>query len=275
MKRAIVRQVTVAATVDECWRALTQKELVALWFADVKGSLLPGGHFEFHFGDGDFFTGSVDILESPLRFQFHWQFMGTGGVSEIAFHLFPLKEETEISVIDLGDYSEQGALELREGWDDFLSRFKRSVTLGVNARYRWSESIGTGTVLPLTPAEAAKLLSGRDLWNASFKGSPVKVTATGCKLKAVFRNDLWNGRQTTAHITIRATENGAAVSVVHKGWNKLAEAIQFTERKRYAGYWADFFRAIHRRFGDETTGMAAQDAAGGASATLVPKSLAG
>src|SRR6266404_3454528 len=137
MQRTVIRQVKIAATADDCWQNLTRPELLAKWFADIDSDLLlPGSDFEFHFGDGDFFSGSVDVMESPLLFQLHWQFMATGVTSKIAFHLFPLKQETEVTVIDQGDYSYQGALELHEGWDDFLERFKRAITTGVNARYR-------------------------------------------------------------------------------------------------------------------------------------------
>jgi hypothetical protein len=140
-------------------------------------------------------------------------------------------------VEDQGAYSHHAALELREGWDDFLSRLKRSIETGANTRYRWSEVIGTGAMVKGSPSEIQSMLSRPEWWTREFPASRIRPEpeSGGC---VVFQDDAWEGSTTRARIAVAAGAGGSAISVSHAGWAELPESIRYAERKRYAGLWA-------------------------------------
>jgi uncharacterized protein YndB with AHSA1/START domain len=233
----VVRQLCVSASIDTCWGYLTNNALVSKWFADVSGEISPGASYEFHFGDGDFFRGATDLMEPPTHLGIWWRFMGVGATSRIDFHLLDHPGGTDIAVVDRGSYSRHSALELREGWDDFFSRLKRSIETGANTRYRWSEVIGTGAVLKIPPSEIESILSRTEWWNRGFPASRIQFEPeSGGGL--VFADDAWKGRVTRARVVVSASPDGSAVSVSHAGWADLPESLRYEERKRYAELWA-------------------------------------
>jgi len=240
----IVRQINVPAPVEQCWRYLTEPDLVGDWFAGVVGSIADNSGFEFHFGDGDFFRGAVESADAPLNLRFWWRFMGAGSRSDIEYALLPLADQsTLVTVIDRGEHSAAGALEMCEGWDDFLMRLERRVRTGVNSRYRWTESIGCGAILPAPADEARVLLSRPETWDA-FPQTLVSIEDTDKQLVVTMGDAAWHGQTTAASLSFCQSGAGTRVSVAHRGFDRLSQPIQFDERKRYAGYWAAFLAGL-------------------------------
>lgn len=240
----IVRQISVCTTVDECWRYLTDPHLIGEWFADTLGSFGQNDGFEFHFGDGDFFRGVVGSADAPVSLRFRWHFMGAGLASDIEYALLPLPDgKTLVSVIDRGEHTAAGAAEMCEGWDDFLSRLERRIRTGENSRYRWTETIGCAAAMRVTPDHAREFLRNPGVWSV-FPQTDVTVDETDGALNVTMTNPAWDGRTTDVSLRFRPNRAGACVSVVHRGFDRLNEALQFDERKRYAGYWAAFLAEL-------------------------------
>jgi uncharacterized protein YndB with AHSA1/START domain len=237
-KYTIVRQITVPAPIEDCWRALNDADRISLWFADVTGVVSPGCTFEFHFGDGDFFRGGVHEADPPVGLRFWWKFMGLGSRSEIEYALLPLADnKTLVSVVDHGEHSTAGAQEIGEGWDDFLARLERSIRTGDNCRYRWTESISCTAVVPWTVQDVRVRLIRPAEWSG-FPDASVSIEEAGTELAVTMSTPAWSGLTTTATLSFREVVEGAQLSVVHRGFDRLHEDVQLRERKRYAGYWA-------------------------------------
>lgn len=245
----VVVQVAIPAAVDTCFRHLTDPALIGRWFADVDGAIQPGAQCEYHFGDGDFFRAQTVAIEPPLRLRSTWRFMGVGGASDIEYVLLENEAGTELSVIDRGPYTQGGAQELREGWRDFLSRLAKTIETGKNARYRWSEVIGAGTLVSATPAAARERLSDAALWERAFPETSAAIAQRGNRLVVEFKNPAWDGHSTRASLSISARAQATGISVSHEGWLELPASIQFQERKRFAGYWAALLRQIESSLG--------------------------
>jgi uncharacterized protein YndB with AHSA1/START domain len=245
----VVSQIAIPAQIDVCWRHLTEPTLIARWFADVRGSIQPGVKCEFHFGDGDFFAAQTREIEPPVRFRFTWRFMDAGGISEIEYVLLDSEEGTDVSVIDRGSYGREGAFELREGWNDFMARLKKTITTGENARYRWSETIGAGAIVVAAPAEAIERLGNIGFWTKHFPETTVVAEKTEQLLTLTFLSPAWGNQSTIAQV--RATDRGqfTGISVSHAGWGGLPAAIRFQERKGAAGHWAAALREIESLLG--------------------------
>lgn len=240
----IVRQIPIPTSINICWKFLSEPELIREWFADVKGQLVTGGSFEFHFGDGDFFKGTVHFVDEPVSLRFSWRFMGAGERSELEYALIPQGEQkTLVTIIDRSEHSETGVLEMCEGWDDFLARLERRVRTGENSRYQWSESIGCGAVVPMPVVEARMLLQRPDVWSDFREFQPLLQEAHE-KLVVTMNHPSWDGHVTTAAIGFRQRGTSAYVSVNHQGFDQLPKAIQFTERKLLAGLWASFLTRL-------------------------------
>jgi hypothetical protein len=176
--------------------------------------------------------------------------MGVGAVSDIEYVLLPHDAGTDVSVIDRGPYSRGSALELREGWADFLSRLVTTIETGKNARYRWSEAIGAGTLVSASVAETQKRLSDRALWEGAFPQTSAAVETSSNKVVVTLTNAAWEGRSTRASLCISERGQATAISVSHEGWLELPASIQFEERKRFAGYWAGLLQQIESSLGE-------------------------
>jgi uncharacterized protein YndB with AHSA1/START domain len=235
----VVRQTVVATTATECWERLTRPERVAGWFADVHGEIAPGRRFELHFGDGDFFRCEPVDFDPPRRLRFDWRFMGAGPRSAIEFALLETSPgHTEVSVIDRGEHTPLGAIEMNEGWADLLERLERAVRTGGNARYRWSETIGCAAVATGAVEEVRAALLQATAWRR-FAGASVVPAAEGGAIRAAVEDPAWGGVSTAASIALDAAPDGARLTVQHSGWQALPEDRQVAERRRYAGYWAE------------------------------------
>ena len=57
---------------DDLWRACTEPDRLARWFAPVQGELRPGGDFTIHFDDADTPVCRVVVCEAPSRLVWEW-----------------------------------------------------------------------------------------------------------------------------------------------------------------------------------------------------------
>ena len=70
---AVEREVTVPATPDEVWPAVTQSDEVSAWFgADAQLEVRPGGRGVFRWRDGTERHVMVEDVEPPRRLSFRW-----------------------------------------------------------------------------------------------------------------------------------------------------------------------------------------------------------
>ena len=238
-RRVVESYVTIAAQPAVCWRFLTEPALLGEWFADSTPMAAEDeGAADLNFGDGDFFRVKTTAAEEPKRLCWTWQFMGAGSSSEVEFQLRCEAGATRVTVRDQGQYSESGVHELEEGWSDFLSRLRRRIETGKNARYVWSETIGASIVVHAAPERVLRVLRDRTLWSGFFPGADVGVedTATGIALE--FRRNEWAGVPTRARVSLSDGATGLNLSVSHEGWLQLPEASRIAERRKAAGSWA-------------------------------------
>ncbi|MBW8731079.1 MAG: SRPBCC family protein [Terrabacter sp.] len=65
-----------ATAPDDLWRACTEPDRLARWFAPVAGDLSQGGEFTIHFDDGDVPRCRILTCERPTRLVWEWPIGG-------------------------------------------------------------------------------------------------------------------------------------------------------------------------------------------------------
>jgi uncharacterized protein YndB with AHSA1/START domain len=219
-----------------CWSALTRPDLLAEWFADVVPA--EGDMVEFQFGDGDFFVARASMPAPLRRLCWEWRFMRSGGESEINFLISDGESGVVVEVTDRGEYSDDGARELEEGWTDFLGRLKSKLETGQRSRYRWSEAIATSLVTSALIDRLYQALCDIQRWQRGFPGCNIHMRETETGLELEFSRKEWGSQVTHAVITMIERTKGFGAAVLHTGWPDLPSHIQFEERKYAAGCWA-------------------------------------
>ena len=69
---AVVFDRHYATSPDDLWRACTEPDRLARWFAPVVGDLRVGGEFSIHFDDGDVPRCRVVTCDPPHRLVWEW-----------------------------------------------------------------------------------------------------------------------------------------------------------------------------------------------------------
>jgi hypothetical protein len=170
--------------------------------------------------------------------------MGVGPAYRITFDLNARDDYTEVTVEDIGSLTQAEAEELRQGWDDFLSRLHDRVMTGANTRYAWSETICAAAYLPAH--HHLDQLLHETKWAESFPDSATHINSTDRnRAILVFSDPLWAGLQTEAVLSI-APIAPTLLKVVHSGWKNLYSELQVQERRRYAGYWERFLSRLEQ-----------------------------
>jgi uncharacterized protein YndB with AHSA1/START domain len=233
-------QVEIARSPVEVWSCLTAGERLTAWFAN-SGDLSPGGAFQFDFGDGDQFTGRVTGWHPTHQLELEWRFMGLGPRFLIRFDLEPIAQGTRVRVRDTGSRTAADADSLREGWIDFIGRLQRHVETGENARYEWSQTIGTAVCAPGAPQQVLTDLRDPTWWSSGFPGLHVtSLPAPGANQLAFdFHAPQWGEHTTRAVVTVEPDAQGSYVGVSHVGWTELPLDIRIAERRRVAGLWRE------------------------------------
>jgi uncharacterized protein YndB with AHSA1/START domain len=115
--RKLELQIDVNAPVEEIWKAITEAEGIASWFAPIAKVSKPGvdGEVTFAWSEEMSMTSRVDVWEPNRRVR--WiddpSFMGPGTALAVEFQLESAGGKTRVRLIQSG-FGES------EGWDDFF-----------------------------------------------------------------------------------------------------------------------------------------------------------
>ncbi|MDQ2753945.1 MAG: SRPBCC domain-containing protein [Actinomycetota bacterium] len=103
----IERQLVIPAPQDEVWKALTDPDLVALWFgAQVEWELTPGAPARFADDDGSQRAGRIEEVTAGALLRFRWWPSGSregdreGDASEVAYRLEPHPDGTHLTITE-------------------------------------------------------------------------------------------------------------------------------------------------------------------------------
>lgn len=171
---------TYGTTRDDLWRAMTQKDRVSRWFAEVSGDLRPGGCFSIK-GNAD---GNIIACEPPKLLALTWKFGGTTSWVKITVenaedgalltleHELPTDEKSEahwdqygpgasgvgweMAILGLDVYlSSDGRMSLEAGaaWAEGMQ--------GKASLRAWAEAWGEAHVRAGAPARTARDMAGR------------------------------------------------------------------------------------------------------------------
>ena len=235
----------IPGSLPEVWSFLTDPALVREWFADCE-TLAPGGPVRFDFGDGDFFTGQVRAWDAPRELELSWRFLGIGPTYDISVALREAGASTDVIVEDRGARTREEASALKEGWADFLSRLEERVRTGKCSRYRWTPSFGAEAFAGPSD-DVLDRFGSAAWWSKAFPDCEVRSARTGNAIVACFRDPIWRGIETEAHIEVRPDADATIVRVTHEGFDRLPEADQLRERRRYASRWVTALDEIERQ----------------------------
>lgn len=98
MEHQVSRQVTIDATPEAVWGALTDPQQLAAWFdADAAIDLRRGGAVRFRWPDGTERRGLVIELDPPRRLAFRWRELRTSGLSAAGARVVTFTLEPERS----------------------------------------------------------------------------------------------------------------------------------------------------------------------------------
>ena len=99
------REMTVAASRERVWGAITRADQLVRWFPDkiAEVDLRPGGAIRIEWQDGDFDDGTVEMVEEPSRFAFRWHGGGFDSPETLVqFTLETVEGGTRVVVVESG-----------------------------------------------------------------------------------------------------------------------------------------------------------------------------
>jgi uncharacterized protein YndB with AHSA1/START domain len=107
----VERQLTLPATRQDVWDALTAPDRVAAWFgAQVEWDLQPGGAARFHDEDGSERQGVIDTVAAGQVLRFRWWPDGSHGPeSEVTYTLEDVPDGTRLTVTEVPTSAPSGA----------------------------------------------------------------------------------------------------------------------------------------------------------------------
>lgn len=133
----IARDVHIDAPIDLVWSIVTDPAQIVAWFADeAEIDLRAGGEGVFTFRSSERHPLTVETVDPPHTFAYHWSAAGGGRPADLSQRTrveFALSEEdggTRVRVTESGlrelrgpeDHVAAYAREHEEGWEHFLGR---------------------------------------------------------------------------------------------------------------------------------------------------------
>lgn len=105
----IIVEAVYKAPLHNVWSAITQRDLMAKWYFDLKAfEAKPGFHFEFLAGDEKqkylHICEVQEVLENR-KLSYSWCYEGDPGYTLVSFELFPDKEGTKLVLTHSGTES--------------------------------------------------------------------------------------------------------------------------------------------------------------------------
>jgi uncharacterized protein YndB with AHSA1/START domain len=262
---SVVVSVQVPGSADEAWRAVTERERIALWLGTLTGVLQPQASLRLDFEDGDFFD--IEVVEvDPLRrrLRWTWRFMGCGCREDIEIAVASTAGPDATSVVTVRDSelrrSREASLELAEGWRDFTSRLQRHLATGDRTRYDWRSEVDVSIELPTSADDARRILipaaaewlpldSGENLFTAAALVLDDGKSAATLAIEDVepagpgsvrfTARPEGMGRPTTCQIAIEPRGAAATLRISHAGFRELdvPELRRRDYRQRCASAW--------------------------------------
>jgi len=234
----VTAQRQIPAPVETVWQYLTEPSKLARWFADVE-HLAPQAPFQFNFGDGDFFAGSVVEWDSNIVLGMLWKFVGVGPEFHVRYSLLRRKLGTELSIQDRGAITIEEAECLRVGWSEFLMRLEKAIVKDVETRFLWRKAINFTIIVD--PAQKARLMS--DLKDAQwYENNLSRVqartqSATENEIRALVTHENWGDAETLLKINLKNIRGIDYLLVAQEGWGGLPASIAESERRSFLPRW--------------------------------------
>jgi len=260
--------------VHEVWRYLSRPELLARWFGTVDLELVVGGDFSLHAWNGDIVRGRVLQADPPSTLALAWKPQGTGAESRVTIQLQGDGPGSRIGVRHEGLTGEPERRQARRLWREVLTALRTSLHENVDA-HEWGASLPISVRAPLSR-------SSRDLWPMlstaqglgkwighvdRFDGAPEgsfrftsrvqgrDVAEEGVIEQMTDQNrvilgwewmgESWGGR-TKVEMALEPDPSGAALLLLHSGFDKIAPAQAAIARRHYAATWPRLVANLRR-----------------------------
>jgi uncharacterized protein YndB with AHSA1/START domain len=131
-ENVVIVERTFNATKKLVWRALTEKELMKLWYFNLE-EFNPAVGFKFEFiggpEDGVQYKHLCEITEVIFekKLSYSWKYEGYEGISYVTFELFEENENTRLKLTHTGIDTFPGSItdfaihNFKEGWNHIIN----------------------------------------------------------------------------------------------------------------------------------------------------------
>jgi uncharacterized protein YndB with AHSA1/START domain len=120
------KELTIAASRERVWRALTEADELLRWFPDrsAEVDLRPGGTFRLEWESNEGDTGVFEEIEPPSRLVFRWWQVGTEYRLRVEIMLEEIPDGTRLVLVERGfrAFAEDRRSEIWAGNDDGWSK---------------------------------------------------------------------------------------------------------------------------------------------------------
>ena len=217
-ERNVRQSVTVDATLERAFEALTQTGELRDWFSDLAwADVHPGGRYALHWGQGYHVEGRFLELEPPQRAVISWQGTGEPAETRVVFGLEPREGGVEVTVLHtgFGPGSEWDAAvaQSERGWQVGLENLRSTLETGTDLRTARQPFLGINLDI-LTPERAAREGIAAQ-WGIYIQGT---VAGSGAQAAGLCQGDVLvalGGRQTPSFdelgVVLRAHQAGDVV----------------------------------------------------------------
>ncbi len=238
----VIAQRQIPQPLERVWQFLTEPQWLARWFADTE-SFAPGAPFQFDFGDGDFFAGSVTEWDPQIVLGLRWKFVGLGPDYDVRFTLLRRKNGVELSIQDRGAITMEEAECLRVGWSEFLMRLEKSVQQNRSARFNWRKALTFTACIGERREELAASLQDPRWYRDNLGEVEAKLHASAeHEIVVALSNPKWGKIETTARLNFKQIRGVDYLFIAHEGWPELPSKIAAGERRRFVKIWIDALR---------------------------------
>ncbi len=281
----LVTSIELPDAPEKVWSALTTPAALKLWLAVSHGSLEQTERdCVLDFEDGEFFLCRTIEARSPSRLQYLWRWVGVGQATTVTWDLEPQGDGTRVTVTEEAfnppwDWQTWNG----GGWPGILDQLAAYLRTGMSWRWPWRRMGPYAQVeLPVPFFEGWDRLmspSGLRFWLQVMKGEMQSGQAL-----TILMGDASGAVEMTAHEIVQPgqsppsflpainfsltrpvwnTEVGgrlwmepagwgrSLLQVVHYNWENLPPALQLSERKIAANFWAGAVRRASLMFGPQ------------------------
>ncbi len=249
----------IACPPSRVWRALTDPEESAMWFAEVQVEPAQSGRFRAEWFDGDCAVGRVIAYEPHVRLVTTWHWQGVGAETTLAFdmHADDDGRATIVTFTHSGtDAAERHDYEL--GWTYYAARLadlceERGVTQPKLTDY--PSAIEMAIDLPVPPERVWQAITRDAELDRWFTRAHVEARVGGdvqfygmCTGRLLERGRVtecdapsrialtwvepgWPGETTLAFTLTPSGKNATRLTLTHGGWESLPVAMARSERR--------------------------------------------